>query len=63
MLKLELKIEEVNMILAALGKQPFEVVFSVVENIQKQAKWQLEAEAAKSDASVTKAEVVSGAVN
>lgn len=61
MLKLELKLEEVNMILAALGKQPFEVVFKVVESIQTQAQAQL----AEISESATSGEttVVSGAVN
>lgn len=41
-MKLEMSLEEVNMILSALGKQPYEIVFRVVESIQRQAKAQLE---------------------
>jgi hypothetical protein len=43
-MKLELTVEEVNMILAALGKQPYEFVFKLIGNIQQQAQLQLQAE-------------------
>jgi hypothetical protein len=36
MIKLELTIEQINTILAALGKQPFEAVAGVINEIQKQ---------------------------
>ena len=36
MIALELTVEQVNIILAALGKQPFEAVASVINEIQKQ---------------------------
>lgn len=39
-IKLELTIEQLNLIMGCLGKQPFEVVFQVVEEIQKQARAQ-----------------------
>ncbi|WP_020536760.1 hypothetical protein [Lewinella cohaerens] len=41
-LKLELTVEEVNLILSALGKLPFEQVFSLVNKIQQQAAEQLD---------------------
>lgn len=46
MLKFELSIEEANMILGALGKQPFETVANIVTKIQQQAQPQLAALAA-----------------
>ena len=51
MIKLELSIEQVNIILASLGKQPFEAVATVINEIQRQggpqaAAIQAEAEAA-----------------
>jgi len=52
MIKLELTIDQVNTILASLGKQPFEAVAGVITEIQKQGGPQaaaLEAEAAKAD--------------
>jgi hypothetical protein len=36
-IKLELTIDEVNAILASLGKHPFEAIFSLVNKIQQQA--------------------------
>lgn len=36
MIKLELSIEEVNTILAALSKQPFEIVAQLINKIQEQ---------------------------
>jgi hypothetical protein len=41
MIKLDLQINEVNSILATLGKQPYESVFTLVENIRKQAESQV----------------------
>lgn len=49
MIKLELTLEQVNIILASLGKQQYEVVAGVIAEIQKQGTPQaaaLEAEAA-----------------
>lgn len=40
-IKFELKLEEVNVILAALGKVPFEVSAPVIDTIRKQAQPQL----------------------
>lgn len=39
--KLELSMAEVNLVLGCLGKQPYESVFTVVSNIQKQAQEQV----------------------
>jgi hypothetical protein len=36
MLKLELNLDEVNIILAGLGKLPFESVFRLVKNLEEQ---------------------------
>lgn len=41
MLKFELSLEETNVILAALGKQAYEAVASVITKIQQQAAPQL----------------------
>jgi len=42
-LKLDLSIQEINLILASLGRMPYEAVFGLVEKIQAQAKEQSEA--------------------
>jgi hypothetical protein len=50
MIKLELTIDECNMILRTLGKHPFEEVITVINKIKQQGEPQvvaLEAEAAK----------------
>ena len=51
MIKLELTVEQINIILASLGKQPFEAVASVITEIQKQGGPQAAAleEAAKAE--------------
>ncbi len=41
MLKFELTVEEANLILNALSKQPFEVVSGLIAKIQEQARPQL----------------------
>ena len=41
MIKLDLTIEEANLVLAALGRLPYDQVFKIVENIQRQAQEQL----------------------
>ena len=53
MIKLELTIDECNMILRTLGKHPFEEVITVINKIKSQGEPQvlaLEAEAAKAAA-------------
>lgn len=40
-MKLELNLEEVNMILASLSKHPFDSVFQVINKIQAQGNAQL----------------------
>jgi hypothetical protein len=52
MIKLELTIDEVNLILGALGKQPFEIVASVISKIQEQGAPQAAALAAEAEAAV-----------
>lgn len=42
MFEFKLTLEEANMVLGALGKQPFEVVAKLINNIQAQAQPQLE---------------------
>lgn len=41
-MKLDLTIQEANLILASLGKMPYEAVFALIEKIQAQAKEQSE---------------------
>ena len=41
-LHLELSIEEVNLILDALGEQPFKAVYGLVSRLQSQARSQLQ---------------------
>jgi hypothetical protein len=43
MLKFELTIEEANVILASLGRQPYETVAAIISKIQQQAQPQLAA--------------------
>ena len=43
-MKLDLSIQEVNAILACLGRAPYEAVFELVEKIRGQAKEQSEAQ-------------------
>ena len=38
--KIDLTLNELNVILAFLGKQPYESVYQLIENIQKQAQQQ-----------------------
>jgi len=47
MLKFELTIEEANVILGALGKQPFDTVATIITKLQQQAQPQLPALEAK----------------
>lgn len=42
-MKFDLTIEEANIIMAALGKLPYEAVFQLVEKIKAQAQEQLSA--------------------
>lgn len=46
-MKIELTVEQVNVVLASLVKQPFEVVYQLIDNIRSQAN----AEIAKEQAS------------
>lgn len=41
-MKLDPTIQEANLILASLGKMPYEAVFALIEKIQAQAKEQAE---------------------
>jgi len=36
-MKLDLSIQEINIILASLGRMPYEAVFALIESIRKQA--------------------------
>jgi len=40
-MKLDLSVQEVNLILSALGRLPYEAVFELVEKVRKQASQQL----------------------
>ena len=42
-MKLDLSVQETNLILASLGRMPYEAVFGLVEKIQAQAREQAEA--------------------
>jgi hypothetical protein len=42
MIKLDLTIDEVNVVLASLGKQSFEAVANVIQKIQQQASPQVQ---------------------
>lgn len=42
LIKIELPVEQVNVIMGALGKAPFEVVAALIQEIQKQAQPQLQ---------------------
>lgn len=48
--KLELTVDEVNTILASLGKHPFEAIFQLVGKIQSQGNAQLQAAAPEAPA-------------
>ncbi len=41
-MKIELTIEEINVLLALLGQQPYAQVFGLIEKLQRQAAGQLE---------------------
>jgi hypothetical protein len=59
MIKLELSIDDCNMILRVLGKHPFEEVVAVINKIKQQGEPQvaaMEAEAAKNAPAETPAE-------
>ena len=43
-MKLDLSINEINTIMASLGKMPYESVFAVIEKIREQATSQVEQE-------------------
>lgn len=56
-LQFELTLDEANVILASLGKQPFDAVAQLIQNIQQQAQPQLPAlEAAMKEAAKKAAE-------
>ena len=59
MIKLELSLEEVNVILGSLGKMPYEVVASVITKVQEQGAPQAHALAEAAKAEAAKADVVS----
>jgi hypothetical protein len=42
-MKLDLSLQEINIILSSLGRMPYEAVFELVEKIRNQAKEQSEA--------------------
>ena len=42
-MKLDINVQEINTILACLGRAPYEAVFELVEKIRSQAKEQSEA--------------------
>jgi len=54
-IKLELNIDEVNAILASLGKHPFDAIFQLVNKIQQQGSEQVQAAEAAAKAAETPA--------
>jgi len=48
-MKFEFTLEELNLIMAGLGRMPYESVFQLVENIRKQAGPQLPQQPAPTD--------------
>ena len=52
-IKLELTIDEVNAILASLGKHPFEAIFQLVNKIQQQGSVQVQAAEAAANAATS----------
>jgi hypothetical protein len=44
MIKLELSLEEINVVLAALGRMPYESVAALIPKIQQQGQAQLQKE-------------------
>ena len=52
-IKLELNIDEVNAILASLGKHPFESIFMLVQKIQQQGSAQVQAAEAAANAATS----------
>ena len=48
-MKFEFTIEELNTIMASLGRMPYESVFQLVENIRKQAAPQIQQQATDTD--------------
>jgi hypothetical protein len=50
-MKFEFTIDEINAIMAALGKAPYEQVFQLVEKIRAQAAPQLQAQSTETDQS------------
>ena len=45
MIKLELNIDELNLVFGALAKAPYESVFAIIDNIRNQAVPQLQRQA------------------
>jgi len=54
-IKLELNLDEVNAILASLGKHPFEAIFQLVNKIQQQGAEQVQAAEAAAKAAEAEA--------
>lgn len=59
MFNFELTLEEANLVLGALGKQPFDSVAALIANIRQQAEPQLERVAAERAAAAEAAEAES----
>jgi len=51
-IKLELTIDQLNIALASMGKMPYEQVFPVINEIQRQANIQIEQQQAEAAAEV-----------
>jgi hypothetical protein len=55
-LRLELSVDDINLILEALGERPFKSVYGLVSRLQSQAQSQLQPEAPPEDTSLVKPE-------
>jgi hypothetical protein len=61
-LSLELSVDDINLILEALGERPFKSVYGLVSRLQSQARAQLQPEALAEETSLAEPEAKAAAV-
>ena len=61
-LSLELSVDDINLILEALGEHPFKSVYGLVNRLQSQARAQLQPEALAEETSLAEPEAKAAAV-
>ena len=61
-LHLELSVDDINLILEALGERPFKSVYGLVSRLQSQARAQLQLETSAEDTSLAEPEANAAAV-